>query len=309
MPVDDDGAAVAGTEAKRRERRAYFRENYRESVERLFAAISDLYARHWGDFFHFALFENESEAWDCAFERTHRQYVDALRVPQAKTVIDLACGRGGFTHVLAESTAGGMLGIDISRAQLARCERFKRSNLRFKCHDVMRVHELGETFDAAAMLDAECYLPDKRLAVERIAQIVNPGGRFLLLAWCKREGLGKLQHELVLHPLMRYWGIPGLETPANYAKHFARGGFDVLEATDLNDRVRRNWEFGYERALKAVQDFAPADAVRLLWKGLALGPDGLRLVKEQFPAAVYLKVGFDAGFLRYTYFLAEKRSR
>src|SRR5919206_71610 len=122
MPVDDDGAAVAGTEAKRRERRAYFRENYRESVE-----------------------------------------------------------------------------------------RFKRSNLRFKCHDVMRVHELGETFDAAAMLDAECYLPDKRLAVERIAQIVNPGGRFLLLAWCKREGLGKLQHELVLHPLMRYWGIPGLE--------------------------------------------------------------------------------------------------
>ena len=43
-----------------------------------------------------------------------------------------------------------------------------------------------------------------------------------------------------------------------------------------------------------------------VWKGLPLGAEGVRLPKEQFPAALYIKAGFDAGFLRYTCFLAEK---
>ena len=41
-------------------------------------------------------------------------------------------------------------------------------------------------------------------------------------------------------------------------------------------------------------------------RGLPLGAEGVRLPKEQFPAALCIKAGFDAGFLRYTCFLAEK---
>ena len=44
-----------------------------------------------------------------------------------------------------------------------------------------------------------------------------------------------------------------------------------------------------------------------MWKGIKLGPNGIKLIKEQFPAAVYIKVGFDIGFLRYAYYLVEKK--
>ena len=77
----------------------------------------------------------------------------------------------------------------------------------------------------------------------------------------------------------------------------------------MNERVRRNWEFGYQRALAAITELSINDAPRLLWKGVTLGPDGIRLIKEQFPAAVYIRAGFDTGFLRYTYFLAERQGR
>ena len=286
---------------------AWFREHHAENMERMFAAVSDLYAEHWSDFFHFAVFDGDPEEdRAAAFERTHRRYAEALRIAGAGKVLELACGRGGFAEFLAARTGGNVLGIDISRAQLSRATRRWRPNLRFRRHDVMRVEELGERFDAVAFLDAECYLPDKRAALAGIARVMNPRARLLILAWCKREGLLGLQEELVLHPFMRAWGIPGLETPSAYRDHLRVAGLRLVGEEDLNEKVRRNWDFGYERAIEAARDATPARTARLLWKGLPLGAEGVRLVKEQFAAALYIKAGFDTGFLRYTYLLAEK---
>ncbi len=285
----------------------YFKEHYRESVERMFAAVSDLYAEYWNDFFHFAIFEDDEESWEAAFQKTHKRYLDALEVSRAQRVLELGCGRGGFSNILAQHTPGTVLGIDLSRAQLSHTKRFNRSNLRFKLHDIMHVDDLADTFDAVACLDAAFYLPDKALAIARLSRVVKPRGRVLLVDWCRREGLSAVQEELVLHPFMRYWGVPSLETIRNYERSFRRGGFSLLEVIDLNDRVRRNWEFGYQRALAAITELSINDAPRLLWKGIKLGADGIRLIKEQFPAAVYIRAGFDAGFLRYVYFLAERQ--
>jgi SAM-dependent methyltransferase len=221
-------------------------------------------------------------------------------------VLELACGRGGFAQWLAANTGADVLGIDISRSQLRHAKRRKQPNLAFLHHDIMRVHELGREFDAIVFMDADCYLPDKRLAVERIASVLRPGGRFLLVAWCKAGGLNGLQEELVLHPFMRFWGVPSLETPAGYRSHFGRAGLRLLQEEDLNARCRRNWDFGYDQAVAGIRDFSLAKAARYLWKGLPLGGDGIRLVKEQFHAALYIKAAFDAGFLRYTLLLGEK---
>ena len=287
----------------------WFREHHAENMERMFAAVGGLYAERWGEFFHFALFEDgdDPEDRDGAFARTHRCYAEALRVGGATRVLEVACGRGGFAAFLAARTAGEVLGIDISRAQLAAAaRRHRRPNLRFRRHDAMRVAELGGRFDAVAFLDAECYLPDKGAALAGIACAMEPGARLLLLAWCRRDGLGRVQEELVLRPFMRFWGIPGLETPSAYRGHFRRAGLRLLEEADLNAKVRPNWELGYRRAVEGVRGLTPAKAARLLWKGMPLGAAGVRLLKEQFPAALYVKAGFDAGFLRYTYFLAER---
>jgi SAM-dependent methyltransferase len=285
---------------------AVFRDRYAENMERMFAAVSDLYARYWHDFFHFAIFENDDESWDEAFARTHHGYLKALRAEQARKVLELACGRGGFANLLAENTSGTVLGIDISRAQLSHARRFRRANLEFRHHDIMRVHELGELFDAVSLLDADCYLPDKGLAIRRISEVMPRGARFLLVAWCKREGLGGVQEELVLHPFMRYWGVPSLETPTGYRRHFRAARLELIEEIDLNDKVRRNWEHGYKQALEGIRTLSLADLPGFLWKGLTLGSDGIRLLKEQFPAALHIKAAFEAGFLRYVYFLGER---
>ena len=290
---------------------SWFRDHHRENMERMFAAVSDLYAEHWHDFFHFALFEpgdsptGESE-WDEAFERTHRLFAEAITAAPGRDVLELACGRGGFANWLAADTGANVTGIDISRAQLSHARRHRRPNLRFLHHDIMEVDSLDERYDSIVFMDADCYLPDKGDAVARIARVMKPGARFLLIAWCAADGLADHQRELVLEPFMRYWGVPSLETPSGYRRHFRAAGLELLEEKDLNDRVRPNWDLGYERAIAAIRDVSLAAAAKAMWKGLTLGEEGVRLIKEQFHAALYIKAAFDAGFLRYTWFLAGK---
>lgn len=275
------------------------------SMRRMFAAVGDLYATLWHDWFHFAIFEGD-EPWAEAYGRTHARYLSAVGAERAEHALELACGRGGFAALLAEHVAGDVLAIDVSEAQLARARRHRRANLRFLQHDVMRVHELGGPFDAVTFMDAACYLPDKALAVERIAGVTAPGARFLLVDWCRREGLNRVQEELVLEPFMRYWAVRSLETGERYERILSRH-FRILEAEDLNAKTRRNWDYGYERAIGAVRQATVAKLPPLLWKRMRLGAEGLRLIKEQFPAALYIKAAFDAGFLRYKLFLAERR--
>jgi cyclopropane fatty-acyl-phospholipid synthase-like methyltransferase len=286
----------------------FFKVHYKESVERMFAAVSNLYAEYWNDIFHFAIFQDENESWGSAIEHTHKKYLAALKIGQAHNVLELGCGRGGFSMILAQNTEGNVLGIDISRAQLSHANRLKRSNLRFERHDIMKVDDLRETFDAVAYIDAACYLPDKKLAMEKLSRVLEPGARLLLIDWCKQEGLSQTQEELVLYPFMKYWGIPNLETVNSYSKILRRCGFTMIEATDLNDRVKRNWEFGYARGLAAIRELSVRNMPRLLWEGIKWGSEGIRLIKEQFPAAVHIKVGFDVGFLRYVCFVAERNA-
>jgi SAM-dependent methyltransferase len=280
-------------------------QSYEAEMQRMFAAVSDLYAEYWGEFFHPAIFEYESEDRTTALERTHRKYMTDLKISAARSVLELACGRGAFSRLMAENTSGDVLGIDISESQLAHARRLQRPNLRFKRHDIMRVDGLGATFDAVAFLDAACYLPDKAVAVRRIRRVMNPGARLLVLEWCRKPGLSRTQNELVLAPFMTYWAVPYLETASRYQAFFRRSGYRVLDVEDLNDRVAPNWQLGYRNALRAVSELSVRDLSRFLWAGLRLGPEGLRLMKEQFPAAIYVKVGFDSGFLRYVYFLVE----
>ncbi len=284
----------------------YFKEHYDTSMQEMFAAVSDFYAQYWGDFFHFALFENEQESWEEAFRRTHDGYIEDINLAGARKVIELACGRGGFSDFLARHTQGQVLGIDISRTQLARAKRFERDNLHFQQHDIMHIDELDETFDAVVYMDAACYLPDKAKALTRIHKIMNPGARLLLVDWCKQDGLHRIQEELVLHPFLRYWAVPGLETMTSYKKHLTQAGFTIGRMEDRTSRVKRNWEFGYQQALQGIRQIGPRDIARFAKVGLRAGRRGLQLIKEQFPAAIYIKVGFDTGFLRYAYFLAEK---
>jgi cyclopropane fatty-acyl-phospholipid synthase-like methyltransferase len=283
-----------------------FGTKYTSIIPSMFAAVSDLYAKYWHDFFHFAIFEEGEVNWDLAFEKTHRSYMNAIKVSEAQDVLDLSCGRGKFTDLLSQNTKGRVIGVDISPGQLRHTRRFKRENLHFKQHDVMKIDELPGCFDAITYIDAACYLPDKFDALKRIHKKMRPGARLLLIDWCKSENINSVQEEIVLDPFTQTWAIPNLWTPTDYENSFRRIGLKIIKSENLNSRVKPNWDFAYDSAIRAVQDATSKNILEILWNGPALGKTGIQMVKDQFASALYIKAAFDASFLKYAYFLVER---
>ncbi len=281
----------------------------------MFGATADLYYALWGEFFHFAVFENGDDLrdFDAAMERTHERYFKAIEGASTERILELSSGGGAFSAWMAQRTQGEVVGVDISDAQLAHARRRLRSgknpNLRFVEYDVMQIAELNEpAFDAAVYLDAACYLPDKRAALKGIAATLKPGAKMLLVDWCRSERATRLQKEMLLEPFYRYWHIPEMETVSGYERAFQAADFDLIEFDDLTLRVAPNWERGYEKALDALADpLSPKRLLQIAEATVRYGTRAVHLAKEQFYAALFLKAVADAGLFRYVYFLVERK--
>jgi SAM-dependent methyltransferase len=290
------------------------RKHYRENLHCLFGVSADLYYDSWGEFFHLAIFEEQDapEDFDGAFERTHQRYFDAIQGARSQRILELASGGGAFAEWMAERAPGKVVGVDFSDAQLRHARKRladrPRTNLRFVEHDIMDIAKLKEEpFDAIVYMDAACYLPDKAAALCGIATRLRPGGRFLLIDWCRPEQVTSLQEELILEPFYRFWAIPDMETVSAYQAGLKAAGLNILQIDDLSTRVTSNWERGYRAALRMVSDPLTARGV-LTVAGLALtyGLRSIQIAKDQFNAVLFAKAAADAGLLRYVLFLAEK---
>ncbi len=267
----------------------------------MFAAASESCVEYWNDLSHFAIFPDDTQSWGTAFRHTHQKYLEALKIAHARNVLTLGRGAREFSRALARHTEGSVLALGVSRASTAHTTTPARANVRVQRKDIMKVEALRETFDAVACIDAATYLPDKQRAIEKLSALMTRGARLLLVDCCRQAGLNRAQEALVVAPCMTSRHMATLETVAGYAKIFRRCGLRIIEATDLNDRVKRNWDFGYARGLAAIRD---AKTMSNLKSGRA----SMRRLEEQLQTAIYIKVGFDIGFLRYTYFVAERQA-
>lgn len=298
------------TVATARERREHYLENMRLG----FNGLVDFYYTYWGEFFHLALYEPGDGGSDLAtaYEHTHERYFNEIGGPAASRILDVACGGGAFAAWLADHTTGDVVGVDLSDRQLAHARRWtaggRRPNLRFIQHDVMRLGDLEEApFDAAICLDAACYLPDRKAALRAIAARLRPGGRLLLVDWCRTERSARLQRELIIEPLCRYWAIPDLETATGYRRSFEAAGFRIDRLDDLSASATPNWERGYQAALRALAEPVRfAQIVRLAADTVAHGSVAVQAAKDQFQVALLAKAAAESGLLRYVGVLGER---
>jgi SAM-dependent methyltransferase len=289
------------------------RASYRANMLTGFNALAELYYTYWGEYFHLAVFEPGDDPADVAgaYQRTHQRYLQAIAGATADRILDVACGGGALSAWLADHTNAQVLGVDLSDTQLAHARRLlasrRRPNLRFAQHDVMRLADLAEPpFDAAICLDAACYLPDRPAALRAIATRLRPGGRLLLVDWCRADWTTALQRELILQPLCRYWAVADLETAAGYRRSFQAAGLRIRRLEDLSDRVRPNWERGYRAALQALSEpVRLGQLLRLAAATVKHGALAVQAAKDQFQVALLAKAAADSGVLRYLSILAE----
>ena len=112
-------------------------------------------------------------------------FLDWLAPEAGLRWIDVGCGNGAFTELLAQRCAPAELqGIDPSEGQLAfaRTRPGARGAL-FQQGDAMALPFPDDRFDAAVMALVIFFVPDPAKSVAEMARVVRPGGTVAAYAW------------------------------------------------------------------------------------------------------------------------------
>ena len=120
----------------------------------------------------------------------------------AVRALDLACGTGDITLLLARRYPGGrVVGLDLSPAMLARARRRLRgqANLSFRLGDLDRLPYPAGSFDLVTGGYALRNAPDLRRSLGEVSRVLKPGGTAAFLDFNRspHPRLGRLQLRLL----------------------------------------------------------------------------------------------------------------
>jgi SAM-dependent methyltransferase len=104
------------------------------------------------------------------------RYAFAARCLAPGRALDIACGVGYGTPLLAEAAGGAVLGVDRSESAIEYARRrYGRSDVAFRVADAMRFED-SEGFASIVTLETLEHVEDPRGLLERLVAMLRPGG-------------------------------------------------------------------------------------------------------------------------------------
>ena len=151
-----------------------------------------------------------------------RQMIELMNVNPHDNVIDLGCGVGGATRVLAQKASRGLLlGIDLSDQMIAQARSEYRNppNTLFIVADAARIPCASAFFNILLSVESIYYYTDLESAFAEACRILRPASKaFFLINYYKENPYG--------HDWARYIDIPvHLLGAENYRNLLTRAGF------------------------------------------------------------------------------------
>lgn len=161
------------------------------------------------------------------------QVIEELNIRPGFQVLDLGCGTGWATRILAQKSAGVQaIGLDASPGMIKKAEELSSLRIRAR-YDTGTFESLDfpdGKFDQVFSMEAIYYSPDLRQALSELHRVLKPGGHADIVVDCyagrpTTDGWAKATG-LELHQL----------TPAEWQEAFEVCGFAKVETKLVVDR-------------------------------------------------------------------------
>jgi SAM-dependent methyltransferase len=165
--------------------------------------------------------------WDGLAEVTEQ-----LRLPPGGTLVDLACGRGGYGLEIAARTGARLTGVDFSAEALRQASELARRlgrEAEFSVGDLAATGRGSGSADAVLCVDAIQFAEDPDAAYRELRRILVSGGRAVLTCW---EAVDRADERV----------------PARLRKVALGAGLTAAGFTDVQVQERPRWRAA-ERAM------------------------------------------------------------
>jgi SAM-dependent methyltransferase len=181
----------------------------------------------------------------------------------AKSVLDVGCGRGFCTFYLANLMPDvAFTGIDLlpRHAEVAARDASKAgyNNVQFLTGDATCLHELGTKFDIIFAVEALCHLDtDQKMRdfLSSASSSLNPNGKIVIVDGFRSPGFDTCSpnQQLAMRLAETGFRIRRMPSKALWASLASESGFHVVRDVDLTQQVLPFWRLGWRFAHAALK--------------------------------------------------------
>jgi tocopherol O-methyltransferase len=162
-----------------------------------------------------------------------------------ENVLDVGCGVGGSSRYIASKFSCNVTGITLSSVQTRMAQEITEQkgecqNVQFLVRDAMETGFKDNTFDLVWSMESGEHMPDKAAFVSEMVRVCKPGGRVVIVAWCRKEGSLKEEEVEVIRHLSSAYHIPGLSAWSEFENAMLREGI-LIRREDWTARVSPFW--------------------------------------------------------------------
>lgn len=214
-------------------------------------------------------------------------------------ILDVGCGVGGSSRLLAKLFDAKVLGLTLSPVQAANAEKYTQQaglqdQVAFRTQDMMTLTEADGPFDLIWSMESAEHIPDKKGLLDMFHKLLAPSGKFLIATWCHRDTPPPLNEseDKLLQQVCNLYHLPPWISINEYEKIAMQTGFTNVKTDDWSKAVFPFWG--------AVMQSA------FTWQGMkGLLRSGWGTVKGAY-AMRYMQAGFRRGIIKYGVVQGEK---
>ncbi|WP_232309030.1 methyltransferase domain-containing protein [Picosynechococcus sp. PCC 73109] len=259
---------------------------------------------YWGEHIHLGHYGSPPRRKD--FLQSKHDFVhEMIRwggldcLPPGTTVLDVGCGIGGSSRILARDYGFKVVGITISPQQVKRAQELTPPHIqaRFQVDDALNLSFSDGSFDVVWSVEAGPHMPDKARYAQEMLRVLKPGGILVVADWNQRDDRRKPLNwweRPVMRQLLDQWSHPAFSSIEGFSEQLEATGL-VAGKVAVDDWTRET--------LPAWLDS--------IWQGI-VRPEGLLkfgvvgFIKSlrEVPTFLLMRLAFGAGLCRFGMFRA-----
>jgi len=258
-----------------------------------------LLERLWGEHIHLGFYPPDKRNID--FRRAKVQFVHELvkwsgldKLPKGSRILDVGCGIGGSSRILAKYYGFNVTGITISPAQVRRARELTPIglNCNFQVMDALDLKFEDGSFDGIWSVEAGAHMKDKIKFADEMIRTLRPGGYLALADWNSRDLTQyppSFVENLVLKQLLEQWVHPNFISIKDFSNILRtnENSLGKVSYENWNSYTNPSW---YDSIFEGI---------RRPFAILSLGP--LALVKSirEIPTILLMNWAFRKGLMEF----------
>lgn len=259
---------------------------------------------YWGEHIHLGHYGSPPQSKD--FITAKHDFVHEMarwgsleNLPAGTTLLDVGCGIGGSSRILAKDYNFDVTGVTISPQQVKRAQELTPEgvNAKFQVDDAMALSFPDASFDVVWSVEAGPHMPDKAVFARELLRVLKPGGILVVADWNQRDDRTiplNFWEKPVMKQLLDQWSHPAFSSIEGFA--------ELLNETGLveGEVVTDDW----------TQETLPS-WIDSIWQGIIkpkglimFGVSGFIKSLREVPTLLLMRLAFGASLCRFGMFRA-----